>query len=371
MTAPTYARFMSSPSRAPRHWRLTIFILLLLIAFGAWQYLGRWGNTPPFRDSSGEIVSGSVAEMKRVRLGGVDQSITIRGRSAKAPILIWLHGGPGQDETGLMRRYNGSLEDHFLVTYWTQRGTGRSYSSAIPILSMNIAQYVSDLDELIAYLKKRFGPQKVVLVGHSWGSSLGVAYAQAHPENVAAFVGVGQVVNAAEGEKRAYHFALDEAKKRGNTEATRELTALSEPPYPIESILVQRKWGEEFGGGNFRKPTSLINLMWQSYGASEVTLMDGIYFLPGANFSLDTMSAENAKVDWWNDAKKFQMPVFILTGRHDHMLDASLQKAYFDRIDAPTKEFHSFENSAHSPLFEESDAFNKFIFEKVLPVTGK
>jgi proline iminopeptidase len=360
---------MTSPSRALRRRRLTTVIFLLLVAVGAWQYLGRWGSTPPFRDASGEVVSGSVAEMQRVRLGGVDQSMTIRGRSAKAPILIWLHGGPGQDETGLMRKYNASLEDHFLVTYWIQRGTGRSYRSDIPASSMNIAQYVSDLDELIAYMKKRFGSQKVVLIGHSWGSSLGVAYAQAHPENVAAIVGVGQVVNAAEGEKRAYHFALDEAKKRGNPEATRELTALGEPPYPIESILVQRKWGEEFGGGNFRKPTSLINLMWQSYGASEVTLMDGIYFLPGANFSLDTMSTENAKVDWWKNAKKFQMPVFILTGRHDHMLDASLQKAYFDRIDAPTKEFRWFENSAHSPLFEESDAFNKFIVEKVLPVT--
>lgn len=83
--------------------------------------------------------------MERINLGGVEQSIIMRGRNAKAPILIWLHGGPGQDETGMWRRYNSELEDHFLVVYWTQRGTGRSYHNDISVSSMTINQFVSDL----------------------------------------------------------------------------------------------------------------------------------------------------------------------------------------------------------------------------------
>ena len=342
--------------------------LIALLAIAASLYFRRYGSTPPFQDASGSVVQGSVAEMERIRLGGVEQSVTIRGRSAKAPILIWLHGGPGTDEIGMWRKYNHELEDHFLVVYWTQRGAGRSYSNDIPASSMTISKFVSDLDELIIHLQTRFGKQKVVLAGHSWGTSFGVAYTQAHPQNVAAFVGVSQVVNATAGERLSYHFTVSEAKRRGNSEALRELTALREPPYPIASIMTQRKWLEEFGGGSFHKPTSLLNLMWQSVGASEMTLLDGVYFKAGADFSLNALANENARVDWWSHARKFEMPVFIVSGRFDHNTDAGLQKAWFDRIEAPVKTHKWFEHSAHSPVFEEPDQFNRFMIDEVLPV---
>jgi proline iminopeptidase len=349
--------------------RLIIIIALSVIA--AYLYLGRYGSTPPFRDMSGSVVKGSVAEMQRLKLGGVEQSITIRGRNANAPILIWLHGGPGTDETGMWRKYNNVLEDHFLVVYWTQRGTGRSYSSNIPASSMTIAQFVSDLDQLISFMQRRFGKQKVVLAGHSWGTSFGVAYAQRHPQNLAAFVGVSQVVNATAGEKLSYHFTLNEAKRRGDSKALRELSALGEPPYALASIIMQRKWLEAFGGGSFHKPTSLINLMWQSFGASEMTLLDGIYFQSGIDFSGKALAKENAGVDWWSNATKFDMPVFIASGRFDYNTPAGLQEAWFDRIEAPVKTHRWFEHSAHSPPFEEPDKFNRFMIDEVLPLAQK
>ena len=164
---------------------------MLLSVLTAYLYIGRNGSTPPFRTAAGLVDPASIAEMRRVRLGGVDQSIVIRGRDANAPILIWLHGGPGLDATGMWRHFNGALEEHFVVVYWTQRGTGRSYATNISPASMRISQFVSDLDELITYLTLRFHQRKVVLVGHSWGSTIGVAYTQAHPQKVAAYVGTG------------------------------------------------------------------------------------------------------------------------------------------------------------------------------------
>ena len=104
---------------------------LALSALATYSYIGRNGSTPAFRTAAGSIVPGSIAEMRRVRLGGIDQSIVIRGRDPHAPILVWLHGGPGLDATGMWRHFNAVLEDHFLVIYWTQRGTGRSYSADI------------------------------------------------------------------------------------------------------------------------------------------------------------------------------------------------------------------------------------------------
>lgn len=339
---------------------------MLLSTLATYLYMGRNGSTPAFHTASGSIVPGSVAEMRRVRLGGVDQSFVIRGRNANAPILIWLHGGPGLDATGMWRHFNAALEDYFVVVYWTQRGTGRSYAADIPTASMRVSQFVSDLDELVTYLTTRFRQLKVVLVGHSWGSTVGVAYAQAHPDRVAAYVGTGQVVSGAEGERRAYRFTVDEARRRNNQVALEELSAIGPPPYPIPALLTQRKWLNEFGGG-WHKPTSMMSLMWTSFQASEVTWLDGVYFQRGQDFSLAALYEETKRVDWLRSATHFEMPVFFLIGRYDRNTDTGLALAYFRRLEAPSKAFFMFEDSAHSPPFEQPTAFNTILVRDVLP----
>jgi proline iminopeptidase len=348
-----------------RIWLLAILVTIALLA--GWSYANRWGSTPPFRDLQGAPIKGSIAEMQRVRLGGVDQSITIRGKSAKAPILIWLFGGPGMDATGMTRKYNAALEDDFLVVYWVQRGAGRSYSSDIPVASMNRARFVGDLDELIDTLRKRFGPSPVTLLGHSWGTSVGIDYARTHPEKLAAYVGVGQVAFAAEGERRSYAFTLAEARRRSDAKAIEELTKIGPPPYPRPSLIVQRNWLNEYGGA-WRTPRSLPKLMWESFGASEMTLVDGLYFQRGLDFSENALTDEIGRVNWMRDAPRLAVPVFILAGRYDRNTDADLQHEYFDALEAPMKRFHWFENSAHSPPYEEADAFNRYLIDEVLPV---
>lgn len=347
--------------------RKGLFIIAILIGLAAYLYQGRFGSTPAFLDSAGKATQGSVATMERVTLGGVQQSITIRGRDAKAPILIWLHGGPGMDATGMWRYYNAALEDHFVVVYWTQRGTGRSYSSNIPAKSMSLGQFVADLDQLVDILKRRLGADKIVLAGHSWGTNIGVAYSQAHPEKVSAYVGIGQIANAAEGERRTYAFTLAEAKKRNDVKALAELNRIGPPPYPVESLLVQRGWLEKFGGA-WHKPTSFFQLLLTSYKASEMTWYDGVKFQAGVDFSLDALEPEIEKFDWMGTATRFAVPVFIVAGRHDHNTDANLAHEYFEKIDAPLKQFKWFEQSAHSPPFEEPQAFNDFMIREVLPI---
>lgn len=330
-------------------------------------YATRWGRTPPFLDASGAVVVDSVASMERPRLGGVAQSVVIRGRSTRAPILIWLHGGPGMDETGMWRRYNAPLEDRFVVVYWTQRGTGRSYDPAIPVASMRRARFVADLDELVDLLRARFGQRRVVLVGHSWGTSVGVAYAQAHPDKVAAYVGVGQVVAADEGERRSYAFTLAEARRRSDAKGISELRRIGPPPYSTEALLAQRVWLDRYGGA-WHEPRSLARSMWESFAASEVTWLDGVTFARGGAFSLHALQRDIDGTDWRRDATRFAMPVFILAGRYDRNTDAALQHEYYERIVAPAKRFVWFEASAHSPPFEQPAAFNAVLIRYVLPV---
>lgn len=345
--------------------------LIAILALAAFLYAGRFGSTPSFRDASGTVIQGSVAEQRRLNLGGVEQWVTIRGRNAKAPILIWLHGGPGQDETGLSRRYNSALEDHFVVVYWTQRGAGRSYSSSIPEASMTMTQFVADLDQLIGILKSRFRQNKVVLMGHSWGTSIGVSYAQQHPENVSVYVGVSQIANAVEGVSRSRQWLLSEAKRRNDKPALAEIQAPDASANPTTLTAVELKWIDKLGGGYFHTEVSLIEAMLLSFKASEMTWYDGIKFRAGSSFSIKALKPQLDKTDWLNTATKFDVPIFIAAGRYDRGTDATLAHEYFDRIEAPVKQFKWFERSAHCPPFEEPAAFNSFVVEEVLPLALK
>lgn len=99
---------------------------------------------PPYRDAKGNIVTGSVSALEKIMLEGVEQWYTIRGRSKNLPLLLFLHGGPGSPQTGAQRKYNDSLEEHYLVVNWDQRGSGKSFSSKASAESMTLTQLISD-----------------------------------------------------------------------------------------------------------------------------------------------------------------------------------------------------------------------------------
>jgi pimeloyl-ACP methyl ester carboxylesterase len=163
--------------------------------------------------------------------------------------LILLHGGPGLSETGLFRYYNAPLEKSFRVVYWDQRGAGKSFDSAIPRSSMTVEQFISDLDELVDVVCARVGATKVALFGHSWGSALGVLYAARFPEKVAAYIGSGQIGDAAAGESASYAFALAEAERRGKRRLLEKLRAIGPPPYGAREVVTQRATLARLEGG--------------------------------------------------------------------------------------------------------------------------
>jgi pimeloyl-ACP methyl ester carboxylesterase len=150
-------------------------------------------KTPMISDSNGKAVPGSIALLEKKKIGGVDQWLLIRGKSIDNPILLFLHGGPGSAEWPLVRRYNSDLENHFIIAYWEQRGAGKSFRKGIP--GLNVAQFISDTREIIEYLKMKFAKNKVFMIGHSWGSLIGILTAQKLPELFSAYIGIGQFVN--------------------------------------------------------------------------------------------------------------------------------------------------------------------------------
>jgi proline iminopeptidase len=348
-----------------KHWkRMMVVIVIVFVGVTAFLAVTARVHTEPFRDAEGNIVQSSVAVMEKHTIGGLPQMLWFRGVSVDNPALILLHGGPGASESTLFRHYNSELEQHFLVVYWEQRGAGRSFYPSIPPETMNIRQFVTDLDEVVNLVKERFHKDKVILLGHSWGTAIGTLYAYEHPENVAAYVGVGQVANMPEGEKVSYDYALEQAQQHDNAKAIEELERMGPPPHNVKEMLTSRKWVEKFGG-SFHSDIDTGDLILAGLSTTEGSWWDVMLFGRGNGFSLDSLWPEFRNFKLEERYLEFDVPVFFLEGKYDWQVPAVVTEAYFNKLKAPYKQLVWFETSAHNVPFEKPMAFNKFLIEDI------
>lgn len=325
--------------------------------------------TRAFTDADGQALPGSIAEMETLMIGDVPQRLWFRGTNVRHPAVILLHGGPGTSESGLFRHYDAGLERHFLMVYWEQRGTGRSYHPDIPRDSMTIGQFERDLDEVVDLVRRRFGKDRVVLLAHSWGTVLGTLYAHAHPEKIAAYVGIGQIADFAEGERLSYEWALSQAIQRNHESAIADLKAMTPGPQSVDDELLKGRWVEEFGGV-FHQDLSTWTLIRAALNTDEVNLVDLWQFGRGNRFSLETLRPQYAKVDLTR-YRSFAVPVVFLLGRYDWQVPSVLAARYFDTLTAPCKRLIWFEQSAHNPPFEEPERFVRAMTDEVLPLADE
>ena len=323
----------------------------------------------PISTSAFSNAPSSIAVVERWPVNGVEQSVVIRGRDISNPILIWLHGGPGSAETPVLRRFNGALEDKFTVVYWDQRYAGQSYDPSLPVpANLKIADYVADLDVLVDRLRARFHRKKVVLVGQSWGTVLGVLYAQQHPEKVSVYVGVGQVTNTQENERLSYAFAMNEAHRRADADGIKTLERMGPPPRK-GSVFTPRDLLEKYGAFS-RSDLGLGRLVRLSLLSPEANWHDVAALFGAQRYSSQMLNGEFSHLVLDEGHPAFKVPVFILAGRYDEISVASLAHRFFERLTAPRKQFVWYENSAHNVNFEEPASFNAFMLNEIRPLAN-
>jgi pimeloyl-ACP methyl ester carboxylesterase/membrane protease YdiL (CAAX protease family) len=328
----------------------------------------RFGHTELFRGPDGRVLPNSVAEVKYVRLGGLDQWVMMRGENVANPPLIVLHGGPGMSEMGLFRHYNAPLERHFTVVHWDQRGAGKSFDRNIPRSSMTLDQFVADLDELVEIVRRRFGKEKVAILGHSWGSALGAIYAARFPEKVSVYVGAAQIGDSAAGESLSYSFGLAEAERRHDEEALKKLRAIGPPPYPAKSLFVERTVVNRLDG------QMRLGIIWKTgralFGRPESSIFDLPNLVRGFGFTLDAMWGEVSRLNLLKLVPALKMPVVIFVGRRDHWVPPETSVAYFEALTAPSKNLVWFEHSGHEAFVDEPEKFNTTMVELVRPLVS-
>lgn len=340
----------------------------------AQQTLPRDEVTAIIADSQKIVTPNGVEELLPVQINGITQWLSIRGRDRRNPILLFLHGGPGSPTMPAAWTFQSPWEDYFTVVQWDQRGTGKTYASNDPKAlapTMTIEQMTSDAEEVIRFLQTRYHKRKIFLLGHSWGSVLGINLAQRHPEWFYAYLGVGQMINMQKNEVEGYRFALDQARERHNDEAIKQLTALA--PYPgkltFDRIGVQRKWLMFYGGLTWgRTSFSYDANTWTlspDYTDKDLSEVDN-----GSLFSVTQLLTPLENVDF-DSTTHFRCPIFLFEGRHDYDVSHDLAAQWFSHVTAPRKKLIWFDNSAHMVMQEEPGRFLYHLVTDVRPLAVK
>lgn len=345
---------------------------LIGLILSGFMILWMWspGKIQPYYDENGEILKSSISEIVRTQIGGIEQGMIIKGKDTNNPVLLFLHGGPGNPEYVLSEESNVGLEELFTVCWWEQRGSGMSYSSSIEKGSITLEKMITDTVEVTNYLRERFGQEKIVIMGHSWGTFLGANVVAKYPELYKAYIGIGQVTNQFESEKIADDLMLSIAQENGDQKAIDKLKAhtLSTPfDVTTDYLMVRSDLLNKYGYGVFHKPKSKIKLLMPILKAKEYTLKDKYGYAMGSLVSLEEPMNQSVYTTNLNESiQKLEVPVYMFHGIYDRQVSFDLALDYFEMLEAPEKRFYPFENSAHSPFLEEPEKFIKIIKEDIL-----
>ncbi|MDD7939621.1 alpha/beta hydrolase [Actinomycetospora lutea] len=323
----------------------------------------RPGTTAPIVDAAGRPVPGSIAELATVRLGGHDQTVMIRGRDVTAPVVLYLAGGPGQSDLGYARAYMTEFEDDVVFAVWDQRGTGTSYAELDPTATWTLDRAVADTVELATYLRDRFGGRPIVLVGNSWGSTLGVLAAQRRPELFAAYVGLGQMASQLEADRIIHRQVLDLAARTGDVALAERMRAVGPPPYRdvyVNALLIEYYDAlEPYERTEYFRTQGPAGI--DGTGASEYGPLDKVNKLKAMIDMGAVMYPQLQGVDFRTQVPRLDVPVHVLAGTHELTARSGPAREWFDRLVAPTKEWIPFERSGHVPQFEEFERFRAVV----------
>lgn len=354
-----------------------IFGILALIAllFLAYIWIKSPGTPAIVVDENGNKITNSISEIVKIPVNGLDQSIIIRGQNKDKPVLLLLHGGPGSPEFPFFKHKDLNIEKEFVVAHWEQRGAGKSYADNIPIESMTIPQFIADAAEVSKYLRQRFKQDKIYLMGHSWGSFLGVLVAQEHPHLFHSYTGIGQVCHQYLGERLSFEWAKAQAAKANNAADNALLASLTFPDSLADNqtwtdyIIPERDMVNKYGGGMKRPEADMLSV-YKTYifDTPEYTITDKVNIMKGVDFSIAHLWDDVLQTNLSTAVDSLDIPVHIIQGVHDYQTPYAPAKAFFEQLKAPQKSFYTFENSAHSPFLDEPEKFNSLLKEITNPL---
>jgi pimeloyl-ACP methyl ester carboxylesterase len=287
-----------------------------------------------------------IDNKESIVIGGIKQYIWFKGNDDTKPVLLFLHGGPGNSVIPYAKKFSHDLYKHFVVVHWDQREAGQTARLNHSLEPLTFRLFKNDTEEIVDYLLARFNRKKIFLVGHSWGTALGFHMVKVHPQKLAAFIGIGCMVNQLESERIALQAMIERASKTNDTVARDEFAKIAIPFESGEQLFYHRQ---------------------------------GLFTLTGSKTSLSKDFVINWSRKWlavFNEASgenlfenlpAVKCPIFFLAGRNDMQTNSQLVMKYFDFVKADTKKFYWFENAGHNIPSAQGAKLQAIIINEVLP----
>jgi pimeloyl-ACP methyl ester carboxylesterase len=302
-----------------------------------------------------------------VSINGINQYLFHSGTKYDNPVMLFLHGGPGSAESLFAHVFQEKWEDIFTVVHWDQRGSGKTLTNN-PDKYPTIDLMLKDLFEIIQYLKKKYNKQKIIILGHSWGSVLGSTFIKQYPEEVAYYIGVGQVVNMIENERVGYEKVKELILQANDKKSLKKLEVLGDYP------------GDKFNSNFMEKCGKLRKLQGKYNLAVKLGLSIGIAAFRSPIFKFSDLSAlikgtkANEKVleslflfDLNSQSEEYKVPIYYILGGNDWQTPYVIAEEYFNKINAPYKNFYLIPNAGHMTMLDQPQLF----FEALLEVNNK
>ena len=309
---------------------------------------------------------------KFIDVNGDRQNIRVRAAREGLKPILFLHGGPGVADRHIIMMKQSALAEKYALICWDQRGSGKSYRPDIKKEELSLETYISDAEAVLDYVRAETGYDRVIVAGHSWGTIIGTPLAARAPEKIAAYIAQGLFVEGAENELLSWKFCLDEAERTGNKKAVNALSGIrpENGRYPNDkAMMTQRNYLSKFGGGVWKERKGLVaSLIKPLIKSGEYSPREIINYASGALY-LSKKLWDYAVEQDYTSITRLEVPVIVTQGVHDYNTPSEIACRWFDRLTAPFKKWIDFEESAHSPIVEESDKW-RIEVEKALLEAG-
>jgi pimeloyl-ACP methyl ester carboxylesterase len=310
-----------------------------------------------------------VDETGFTRIGRIDQWVAIRGSNRRNPVILFLHGGPGEAQSPFLSEFV-PWEADFTVVNWDQRGSGRTYGKNGPSTpgmatpEMALDRLVQDAREVAAYARKRLSRKKIILVGQSWGAELGLHVIKRWPELFHAFVGTGQPVSWHLKIESQERWAREQATAKGDQETLKALSDTASLPESDRRRIM--------ASGKYRMaPSDLerVKLLNAFIGPPPLpTQGDVADWIAGSQFTFERLGPIEYSLDARNLGLDFSIPFFVIQGRDDHIAPFGAAQAYVADVRAPRKAFIPIAGG-HWACFTNATEFVAALRKHVLPLT--
>lgn len=339
---------------------ILLIILIILISSVLIIFPPSRGRIPALLDENGNKLGESIAERCCVDADGCDIGMIILSENANNPVLIVCGGGPGISEYLLEYMYPSVLPHYFTVCYFDYRGTGLSYDKNISADDMTTERYLDDVQIITDYLRERFSQEKVYIMGHSFGTYIALNTVKYHPEKYEAYFAMSQITDQMESEYIGYDYMRAQYEQMNNSSMVKKF---DDCPIRESEEMLKKYFSSslrdtamhDLGVGTTRNMDSVISgIFLPSLRCTAYTWGERINLWKGKIKSNEfPVVNDSTHFNAWEEVVSIDVPIYFLAGRYDYTCNYELQNKYYEYITAPIKELYIFENSAHSPVYEE------------------